>query len=357
MQSAHLLKTPFFALLLLLALAALPSCRPTARLNVLQPAQMKIPDHLSTIAVVDRSKPSKGWLNVLEGLVTGEAIGQDRRSREQAMDGIINALTRTPRFRVKNTGIELEGSRAGNSMNYPLEWSRIEQICAEHGADAVLALESFDSDNYANARRVETKQKKDGKQTVRVSYNAEQRTTVRMGWRLYDPKTKIIADEFTTNDYLNRTAHGDTERSALANLPSQINMTREVARVGGISYGMRIAPVYVDLSRSYYGKVKGAYKVQMEQAARHAKANDWEKAAGIWKNVCEGAKNDPKTAGRAAFNMAVASEMRGNLDLALEWAGKAWTQFGNKQARTYIETLKMRQNDVRKVEYQLNKKV
>ncbi|MBK6994271.1 MAG: hypothetical protein IPH31_04870 [Lewinellaceae bacterium] len=60
-----------------------------------------------------------------------------------------------------------------------------------------------------------------------------------------------------------------------------------------------------------------------------------------------------KAAGRAAFNMAVASEVSGNLDLALEWATKSWNDYGNKKARNYINIIKARQNDARKVDSQM----
>ena len=104
----------------LFLLFTLGSCMKNTRLQVLQPAVLTVPDHINTIALVDRSKPSNGWLNVLEGIFTGEAIGQDRRSREEAVHGLTNALTRTPRFQVKNTGIEMTGSKAGN--NLPVRW-------------------------------------------------------------------------------------------------------------------------------------------------------------------------------------------------------------------------------------------
>lgn len=344
---------PFFVCLVLFSLT---SCMKSARLTVLQPAQMKIADHITTIAIVDRSKPSNGWLNTLEGLVTGESIGQDRRSRQSAVEGVTNALTRTPRFQIKTTGIEMTGSKAGNNLPAPLDWREIERICADYDANAVLTIESFDSDNFASARRVESKSKdKTGKQIVNIYYNSEQRTSIRMGWRLYDPKTKIITDEFVTNDYLTKTGRGDTEKLALSNLPSPQYVARDVAHAGGINYGMRIAPVYVDISRQYYGKAKG-YKTQMKEAARFAQGGNWERAAKTWKSIAEIEKENQKSAGRAAYNMAVAAEMRGNLEVAQEWAEKSWTRFGNKKAKTYINTLKMRQNDLRKVESQLNKK-
>lgn len=349
----HLLKFSF-ALFLLSALSS--SCTKSTSLTVLQPAQMTLPEHITTVAVVDRSKPSNGWLNVLEGLVTGEAIGQDRRSREEAVRGLTDALTRTPRFAVKNTGIEMSGSKAGNNLPAPLSWSEIERICADYGAHAVVTIESFDSDNSASARRVETKRKdKNGKQYIDVSYQARQRTGVRIGWRLYDPRTKIIIDEFTTDDYLEKTGNGTTERAAMGNLPSQVSVTRSVAFAVGREYGARIAPIYVQVTRPYYAKAKG-YKEDMKQAAHYLKGREYDKAAAIWKKIEATTKDNKKVAGRAAYNMAVVSELNGNLDLALDWSHKAWNDYGNKKARNYIQVIEMRQNDARKVESQMPKK-
>lgn len=65
------------------------------------------------------------------------------------------------------------------------------------------------------------------------------------------------------------------------------------------------------------------------------------------------APKSKKAAGRAAYNMAVAAEVNGNLDIALDWAQKSWTEYGNKRAREYIHTIKARQNDARKVASQL----
>ena len=340
---------PFLFLILSLA-----SCMQSTTLRVLQPAQMTVPDHINTLAIVDRSKPSNGWLNVLEGMFSGEAIGQDRRSRQEAVNGLTNALTRTPRFQVKNTGIEMTGTKAGGRMPQPLDWSEIEKICKDYGTDAVVAIESFDSDNSTSTSSHTTKRKdKKGNQYTEVSYNSKQRTSVRIGWRTYDPKRKIIFDEYVTDDYLERTGSGKTERRALDALPSQIDVTRDVAFNVGIEYGARIAPLYVNISRSYYSKAKG-YKAQMKKAARYFDSRKMDQATNEWKKIIAqaGTKNK-KAAGRAAFNMAVASEVSGNLEIALDWAQRAWNEYGNKQARAYIHTIKQRQNDSRKAASQL----
>lgn len=354
MPSKYLLKTALFGLL---APALLTGCLKSTQLTVLQPAQFKVPDHIAKVAVVDRSKPSNGWLNVLEGLFTGEAIGQDRESRQQAVRGLTDALERTPRFRVISTGIEMSGSKAGVYLPTPLPWSEVERICADYAADAVVTIESFDSDNNVATRQRQSKKKnKDGTTTTLIDYQAEMRTGVRIGWRFYDPRSKMIFDEYTTEDFLKNEHTGSSERNAVSGLPSQVSVTRKVAFNVGIEYGMRIAPVYITVNRQYYPKAKG-FSTQMEQATRFAQSGEWDKAAEIWKKVEVFAKDNTKAAGRAAYNMAIVAEVKGNLDIALEWAQKAWTQYGNKKARSYIEIIRQRQNDAKKVEYQMNKKV
>lgn len=344
-------------LLLALGFGLLSACTKSTSLTVLQPAQFKVPDHIAKIAVIDRSKPSNGWLNVLEGMFTGEAIGQDKESRQSAVRGLTDALQRTPRFRVISTGIEMNGSKAGVEMAAPLSWKEVERICGDNSADALVAIESFDSDNNTTTQRRDSKKKnKDGTTTIITDYHAEMRTAVRMGWRFYDPHTQTIFDEVVTDDYTKSEHTGDTERNAISGLPSQVSVTRKVAFNAGQEYGMRIAPVYITVKRQYFKNAKG-YSEQMKQAARYSDTGNWDKAADIWKRIEALAKDNPKAAGRAAYNMAVVAEVKGNLDVALEWANKAWTQYGNKKARGYIDILQQRQNDAKKVEYQMNKKV
>lgn len=341
----------------LVAVALFSNCMKSASLTVLQPARFTVPEHISKLAVVDRSKPSNGWLNVLEGMVTGEAIGQDRRSREEAVAGLTEGLRNTPRFQVIRTGIEMTGAKAGVNLPQPLPWSEVENICRQHHADAVVTIESFDTDNNVSTARRESKSKnsKTGKETITVRYESDMRTSVRMGWRMYDPKSKIIIDEYITDDYTRSNGSGSTERAAVSNLPSQTSVTRRVAYMGGQHYGMRIAPTYVRVSRSYYGKAKGV-KSEMKQAARFAAAGSWDKAAEQWKRIYETHQQDEKIAGRAAYNMAVAAEMRSNPVVALDWAKKSWEKYGNKKARNYIYTLENRLNDQRKTDEQMHKK-
>ena len=62
---------------------------------------------------------------------------------------------------------------------------------------------------------------------------------------------------------------------------------------------------------------------------------------------------DKKIAGRACYNMAVACERDGNLQLALTYAEKAAAQFQLKTAFTYINQIKKRISNKQKLDYQM----
>ena len=346
------MKTRYYLPMLFLAGMSLQSCMQSTTLQVLQPADMRLPDHISTIATVDRSKPANGFVNVLEGLFTGESIGQDKRGRLKALDGLTHSLTRTPRFQVKPTDVELEGTNAGVNMAEPLPWPEIESICKQYGADAVLTIENYDTDAFVRTSSYLEKYKdKEGVERTRTKWRADANLGVTIGWRLYDPKTKIIEDEFSVHLDDSYTSYGDQESQARNNLADPVYRSFELSYRAGQRYGMRIAPVWVNVSRPFFSKGKSLHKEPMKQAARLAKAGKWDDASEIWTGLVSAA--DQKTAGRAAHNLAVASERMGRLEEALDWAEKAWTQYGNKTSRSYIGVLNQRINDDRKVKSQL----
>ncbi len=78
----------------------------------------------------------------------------------------------------------------------------------------------------------------------------------------------------------------------------------------------------------------------MKQAFRMAYVNDWEGAASLWASIIPSSKR--VTAGKAAYNLAIANEVLGNLDEAKAWTAKAYTLYGNKMARDYSYVLDRR---------------
>jgi hypothetical protein len=54
-----------------------------------------------------------------------------------------------------------------------------------------------------------------------------------------------------------------------------------------------------------------------------------------------------------ALNIAVAYEVLGDFTDALNWAQKAYTQYGNKKAKAYVQTLSRRIADEARLDQQM----
>ena len=326
------------------------ACTSSTSLQVLKPADITLEENIINIGVVNRTYPTKenkAW-NIIEGVLTGEGIGTDRRGSEATVDGMIDIMSQSPRFKLMRLDIDmLKGSGTGQFPE-PLSAEKIQEICERNNLDALVALEAFDSDSRVNFTpiTIRTKVAKDVYKDM-PGIRADSRMNITVGWRIYNYRSKIISDEFRYTDFLAFSGQGYTQNEAVAGLPSKYDALTRTGFHTGQRYGRRITPLWVTESRQYYTKGSDELKV----AGRKAKAGKWEDAAEIWKK--EALNKEKKIAGRACYNMAVFSETRGNFDIALEWCQKAYTDFGNKKARTYMALIRSRMRDRQVLQQQM----
>ena len=91
----------------------------------------------------------------------------------------------------------------------------------------------------------------------------------------------------------------------------------------------------------------------LKLAKSYIKRGDWDAAIEIWKDLVN--TPEKKIARRSAYNMALASEIKGGLDTAIEWANKAKI-LGEKKAYKYVNVLHIRKMNEEKLKQQLNNK-
>ncbi len=349
------MKSSFRFILFSLLLLVLNACKPTASIQVLQPADLVIPEHIQKIVLIDRSKPAGGFWSNVESVLTGEEYQQDKEGRRRAMDALSRILTKTPRFQTIYSGMELEGTRGGRAYASPLSWPEVERLCKQYNGDALVAIEMFDSDIQSSTSPRTIKEKnKDGKEITKIVFDGKRNGRVNLGWRFYDPKNRSILDEYKDTDSDDVTCSGAvTQEAATQSLLKPYEIVRNVAEELGSKYGKRIAPTWITLARSYYKAVKGNTKDRFEQAARFADANEWAKASSIWEKLAS-TRSDVDAAGKATYNLAVASEVNGQLNMALQFAKDAYTQFGDKKAKSYIRILEQRIEDQETLKRQMH---
>ena len=318
--------------------------------NIQRPADITVSQDVQNVVVVNRSRPSKDNLagNIVEGLISGEGIGVDRKGAEYCVEGLVDMLRNSERFTLKNiNGIELKGTGT-SAFPIPLNWNEVKSICGSYDSDALLVLETFDSDSRVSIGAPITRTRKVKKIRIKeLRYPATLTMSVESGWRIYDVNKKQIIDENKFTEVKDFTAWGNNPVEAKLNLPSKRRVIQESGLFAGKQYGFRISPMWIKVNRTYYiGKSD-----DLKLAKSYVKKGDWDAAIEIWKDLVN--SSEAKIARRSAYNMAIASEVKGGLDTAIEWANKA-KKLGEKKAHNYINVLHIRKRNEEKLKRQLN---
>ena len=317
----------------------------------MRPAVIDVPKDIQTLATANRYKPEKPnrVLNILEGLLSGEGIGTDRRGAEASLEGLAQVMRESPRFKTTQLAVELQGTGMANFPT-PLAAEEVKRLCKLANADALVTIEAFDSDSKLTYG-TKTKKEKVGDQTQDVVYhtvNAGIRVTV--GWRMYKASDGSIVDEYRMNKTVNFNREGRTQAEATSRLPNKESMTQEIGRVTGNAYASRISPAWFWVNREFY--TKAPKTPEMKIARNSTRVNDWEGAARIWKGLT--GNLNPKVARKAMYNMAVACEVMGDLESAVSWTEQSY-KMGLNNALSYNQILRNRVFEQKRLENQLEK--
>lgn len=347
-QTTLILSRSVFAAGLVLLL--LSSCKTsTTTMQVLVPARIDIPNNIQSVGIINRSLPEKGNTlgNILEGLISGESILADREASERCIAGVTEHLNQAPRFRaVAIYGANLKGTGT-KQFAPPIQWNEVDRLCKQYNVDALAVLESFDSDIFFDRGERKVKRKVNDREVMVTEYLADLNIRVNAGWRIYDNTQKRIIDENVYTDERQWDSRGDSPEEAFRRLPSKRRALDDAGHFSGQQYAIRISPNWLTVSRSYYKKGND----RMKLAREYTKRGNWDSAITTWKIEAQNA--DPEIAGRACYNMAVASERSGDLETALIWANKALKDYNNKKAAAYIAILQQRLYDQQRLDRQM----
>lgn len=308
-------------------------------INVMEPAPVTIPAYVKNIAVIDRSAPTDESkpLDVVDKVLSLEGANLDKDGAAESISGLRDELIRNERFTEVKTLPDTEFRTSQlNIMPPPLSWSIVEQICSENKIDALFALEKFDTDTrigYAT-RKVDIATPL-GK-IPGLEHQADMETIVKTGWRIYDPKSKAILDEFIYDESVVYHGRGINPVVAAAGLIGRKEAIKEVGNKAGHGYALRLIPFYTRVYRDYYVKGSDNFKI----AKRKAQMGKWDEAAEYWNKELDNPKM--KIAGRAAYNIAIINEINGRIDEAISWAQKSYEDYNNKLASRYAHILEGR---------------
>ncbi len=328
----------YFLLVLIAALIA--SCKTNELyINVLQPAPVTLPSYIKKVGVINRSIPTDETklVDILDKALSLEGADLDRDGAWESIAGLTEELKDNERFdEVKLLNeIDFKASRIG-ILPPPLSDRIVDSVCKATNSDALFALERFDTDTRVDystkASKLDTPL---GKIPV-PEHDASMETIIKTGWRIYDPSDKVILDEVSFAESLVFHGKGINPVAAIAALTGRKDAVKEVSRIAGHSYAMRILPFRLRVTRDYFVRGTSNFKI----ARRKAQTGKWDEAGDLWDK--ETSNPSMKIAGRACYNMAIINEINGYLDEALGWAQKAWEDYNTRLALRYVRILENR---------------
>ena len=305
-------------------------------LNYPQAPEAYLPDGINYIAVVNRSlvEEEDAGNKIIEAVATSEIAGSDRLASDDCIKGAFDAakgLDETEVIIPQKVRLYGTGTR---EMPELLDWDLVARICESEGTDALLVLETFDSNtdlllSTATEQAAAILSTGSPKTTLPNQVNVN----VVCYWRLYHPGTKSIVDQYQHSTYLTFDLN--------VGLPPPTALP-ETAYAAGIAYFQRFQPGFYVVRRDLYKRTSGSAKNQFEAGYRRAEVANWQGAIEIWDELSDDSKQ--KTAGRACLNIAVANEVLGNTDLALDWAKKSYEYYDDKLGRSYSKILLRRKS-------------
>jgi hypothetical protein len=121
----------------------------------------------------------------------------------------------------------------------------------------------------------------------------------------------------------------------------------------GRAFGAKVIPTWLKVERIYY---KSKHP-DMLIAEKYALNNDWLKAAEIWNK--QSRNKNQKIAAKASFNMALACEMEGRIDAAIDWLVQSYSgvtvngEEHQANCKHYISVLALRKKEIEKLDKQV----
>lgn len=307
------------------------------------PPQRAISEDIQSIALMNRSMTdSFSNLNqdTLENLLIRKRLVMDQvlldsLAADTTLKVMGNALYESGRFDVV---IPVQRNIPNKNVSYlskstSLTQTEVAQVCNEFKVDALMVLENF-YENVNSFYRVGYDNSIGSGMTK--EYTIYVQIAFHSNWKLYQPGEKLKLANFEVNDTIFWERTGPTLQETYEQLPT----IKEALLGGAIENGQNLAkyisPGWQQETRSYFI----TNNQEADNAISFVNKNDWQEAEKIWMKFSGAASSGFRS--QIEYNLALTSEMKGDLKVALQWAQKSFKSKFTTAAEDYLRYLKGR---------------
>jgi hypothetical protein len=308
-------------------------------ISVKEPAPVTVPGYIKSVTIVNRSKPSdqNRVIDDIHRVFSMESKNLVEEGGKACVNGLNDEMVANNRFDriVKLDTTDLRTYGAG-VFPAQLDWTQVEKICRETHTDALFALEMFDTDSKLNYSATPASIHTGFGSLPALESHVAMNTLVKTGWRMYDPKGRVVLDESYISKELQFAGNGINPVAAAGALIEKKEAVKQAGIAAGHLYATKIDPYWIRVTRDYF--VRGNQNFYI--ARRKAQTGNWDAAGDLW--LKETGSTKRKIAGRACYNMAIINEINGDIDSAIQWAQKAYEDYRIRIALHYVNILRNR---------------
>jgi hypothetical protein len=223
----------------------------------------------------------------------------------------------------QNSPKELSYEQLPDTLNPVL----VKKICNDYNTDALMVLERFYTKVIADYLHEKSGLNDYHYASVDVKYNAF--------FRIYKPGKKTLFQEIEVTDTIYWENSDYTQSRLFSKLPSikqtLINAGIKVA----LDIDGRLSPTWITEKRGYF-----LINPKNDRGQQFMNENNYEEAAKYWTEIAR--SKNKKIRSKAEFNLALMSELNGDIDQALEWGLKSFYSYYRYQTEAYLKKLKLR---------------
>jgi len=327
------------AIILLLAGIALSSCKSNFAVLTIEnsrPSTMELPADIQSITLMNRSINSQ-FENYQEDSLQlyfyrkGFQLSKivlDSTASDTTIRALADLLFDSGRYDVvvpleRNLPKELSYEQLPDTLNPVL----VKKICSDYNTDALMVLERFYTKVMADYLHEKAGINDYHYASVDVKYNA--------CFRIYKPGKKTLFQEIELSDTINWESSDYTQVRLFGRLPS----IKQALINAGIKIALevdgKLSPTWTTEKRGYF-----LINPKNDRGQQLMNENNYDEASKYWSEIAQ--STNKKIRSKAEFNLALMSELSGDIDGALEWGLKSFYSYYRYQTESYLKKLKFR---------------
>lgn len=273
-------------------------------IEVFQPAKITLPAEIKNVTIVGRNLKYENdtlqnyYSKDFRLVKNKKTFNTDSISVQACLDSLSQKLQAQKRFN-KITALPVSSFPVQfvKNLHAPSK-NLIQEIETKTGADALIMLDTY-SGFYSIYKNSD-----DGRSVAQV-------VTASI-WTIFDVSKNRMISHTSLVDTVYWDGFDSNQNYLVSRIPDKKAAIQIAAGLVGINFSKNIIPYWATVYRNTLSNNQADFK----KAAELAKKNKWEEASAMWKKYTESKNKRYKI--HALYNLAIASEMEGNIEAAVE---------------------------------------